>query len=84
MDKVLTLERAKAIYRSAVDGKATDAEGAAWWAEVHSEIVQVLAARSASAAAQIIAWWHDDWSLVGDTAKAAAQRIRAAARAAVN
>lgn len=42
----LTLDRAKAIYRAAVDVKASDAEGAAWWAAVHDELVQVLAARS--------------------------------------
>ncbi len=80
--RTLTLDRAKAIYRKAVDAQASDAEGATWWAEIHAELSQVLAARTTSEAAQVIAWWHADWSMVGDTAKAAAQRIRAAARAA--
>jgi len=48
---------------------------------VHAELGQVLAARSTAEAAQVIAWWHRDWSMVGDTAEAAARRIRAAARA---
>lgn len=80
--QALTLDRAKAIYRVAVDPKASDAEGAAWWAAVQAELGQVLAARSAGDASRVIAWWHHDWSMVGDTAKAAAQRIRAAARSA--
>lgn len=77
----LTLDRAKAIYRAAVDAQASDGEGADWWAKVHAELSQVLAARTAGEAAKVIAWWHHDWSMVGDTATAAAQRIRAAARA---
>lgn len=82
--KSLTLDCAKAIYRAAVDPKASDAEGDAWWGAVHVEMIQVLAARTLPEAAQIIAWWHYDWSMVGDSAKAAAQRIRAAARAAAH
>ena len=78
----LTLEHAKAIYRAAVDGQASDAASTEWWAAVHTELGQVLAARSAAQAALVIAWWHHDWTTVGDTAKAAAQRIRAAARTA--
>ena len=77
----LTLERAKAIYRTAVDAQASDFEGSDWWAIIHSEVSQVVAARTAGEAAKVIAWWHHDWSMVGDTATAAAQRIRAAARA---
>ena len=65
----LTLERAKRIYRAAVDSQASDAEGAAWWSDVHAELGQVLAARSAGEAAKVIDWWHHDWSMVGDTAK---------------
>lgn len=79
--RTLTLDRAKSIYRAAVDPKAHDAEGDAWWAAVHAEIDQVLTARTASEASKIISWWHCDWSTVGDTAKAAATRIRAAAHA---
>ena len=80
--QALTLDRAKAIYRQAVDAQASDAEGADWWAKVHAELGQVVTARTTAEAAKVIAWWHHDWSMVGDTAKAAAQRIRAAARAA--
>ncbi|MDY0748993.1 hypothetical protein SNE35_31130 [Paucibacter sp. R3-3] len=79
--QILTLDRAKAIYRAAVDEKASDAEGEAWWTAVHAELSLVLTARSAGEAAHVISWWHHDWSRVGDTAKAAAQRIRAAAQA---
>lgn len=82
--QALTLDRTKTIYRAAVDEKASDAEGEAWWSEVHAELSQVLAARTVGEAARVIAWWHHDWSMVGDTAKAAAQRIRAADRAAVH
>jgi hypothetical protein len=78
--RALTLDRAKAIYRTAVDSTASDGEGADWWAEVHAELREVVAARTAAGAATVIAWWHHDWSMVGDTAKAAAQRIRSAAR----
>lgn len=82
--QALPLERAKAIYRTAVDPRALDTEGEDWWSSVHAELNQVIAARTAAEAAQVIAWWHYDWSMVGDTPKAAAQRIRAAARAAAH
>jgi len=80
----LNLGRAKRIYRAAVDAQASDAEGEAWWAEVHAELDEVLAARSTAEAAKVISWWHHDWSMVGDTARAAVQRIRATARAAAH
>lgn len=76
----LTLDRAKEIYRVAVDANASDLESQAWWDAVHAEIVQVVAARSIGDAAQVIAWWHNDWSSVGDRPAAAARRIRGAAR----
>lgn len=77
----LTIDRAKLIYRAAIDPLASDREGDSWWAEVHRELDQVLGAASTAEAAKIIAWWHHDWSTVSDTAEAAAQRIRTAARA---
>ena len=76
----LTIERTKAIYRDAVDARASDHEGPTWWAAVHAELQQVLAARSVAEAAKIIDWWHHDWSAIGDTAREAAGRLRAAAR----
>lgn len=78
----LTQDEAKAVYRAAIDPRASDFEGEAWWASVHAEMNQVLEERSASAAAKHISWWHFDWGCVSDTALAAAQRIRAAARSA--
>lgn len=77
----LTEVQAKAIYRQAIDATARDSEGAAWWSAVRAEIGRVVAARSTADAAQVIAWWHHDWSTVGDSPKAAAKRIRLAARA---
>ncbi len=68
----------KAIYRQAIDPKAGDGEGDAWWSEVGLELSGVLAAATLGEAAAMIAWWHHDWSSVGDTAQAAAQRIRRA------
>lgn len=75
----LTLDQAKRIYRSAIDDKASDGEGSEWWSQVHHELRQVCTATSIKAAAAVIEWWHHDWSAVGDSAKAAAQRIRLAA-----
>ena len=80
MSRPLTIDRAKAIYRDAVDARASDHEGTTWWAAVHAELQEVLAAPSAAEAAKIIDWWHHDWSAVGDTARQAAGRLRAAAR----
>lgn len=60
-------------------GTRLNGEGRSWWAEVHVEPGQVLAARTVGDAAKVIAWWHNDWAAVGDTAKGPAQRIRAAA-----
>ena len=76
----LTIERTKAIYRSAIDARAADGEGEAWWSEVQAEVAEVLAARTLCDAAAVIAWWHSDWSMVGDTSRAAAKRLREAAR----
>jgi hypothetical protein len=76
----LSLEDAKAVYRLAIDSRAHDAEGEAWWLEVQSEVAQVLAAPSIGRAASVVEWWHHDWSVVNDSAGAAAGRIRAAAR----
>lgn len=76
----IALDTVKAIYRRAIDPKATDGEGDAWWASVAAEVACVIRAKSTTTAAASIAWWHHDWSQVGDTAKAAATRIRRAAR----
>ncbi|MDO3615382.1 hypothetical protein Q3O97_05950 [Ralstonia pseudosolanacearum] len=77
----ISLDAVKVIYRRAIDEKVGDGEGADWWAAVAEEIIAVIRAKSITAAAEVIDWWHNDWGQVGDTAKAAAQRIRSAARA---
>lgn len=63
-----SLEIAKAIYREAIDGEARDDEPAAWWDAVAREMQHVVSAPSDRAAAVVIAWWHNDWSSVSDTA----------------
>ncbi|MCA8355713.1 hypothetical protein [Burkholderia cepacia] len=77
----ISLNDAKAIYRNAIDSRASDGEGAAWWDEVADEVRDVVAARTIGIAAELIAWWHHDWTSVNDTAREAATRIRDAARA---
>ncbi|KVV07442.1 hypothetical protein [Burkholderia ubonensis] len=76
----ITLDAAKAIYRSAIDPRASDRESAEWWDEVADEVRDVVAARTVDEAAIVIAWWHRDWSLGSDTPRAPAMRIRRAAR----
>lgn len=74
----LTLDQAKAVYRQAVDAGARDSEGEDWWTNVHREMQAVAAAANVSDAAAVISWWHRDWTMVGDTARGAAGRIRTA------
>lgn len=73
------LATVKSIYRQAIDARAHDAEGDAWWSEVATEVQAVVDAPDGAAAADIIAWWHNDWSATGDSAVRAARRIRTAA-----
>ncbi len=80
----LTLESAKAIYRAAIDVRAQDGEGDNWWEAVRVEVGQVLSARTVADAAEVIAWWHHDWTSIGDTPRDAAKRIRLAARTGVH
>ncbi len=77
----ITLEQAQRIYREAIDSTATNnSNDAGWWADVLKEVREVCAAKSIEAAADVIQWWHNDWSMVSDTAKGAAKRIRQAAK----
>lgn len=76
MTITLQPDAAKAIYRQAIDPHAGDGEGPAWWSEVIAELTDVLSARTLGEAAAVIEWWHHDWSMVGDTAKGAAARLR--------
>ncbi|KKB61160.1 hypothetical protein WM40_24825 [Robbsia andropogonis] len=78
----ITLHAAKDIYRQAIDPHASDVEGSAWWDEVAGEMRGVIDARTLADAAELIAWWHDDWTGISDTPRAAAKRIREAARGA--
>ncbi|WP_186031709.1 hypothetical protein [Burkholderia gladioli] len=75
------LDAAKTIYRAAIDPRALDGEGDAWWSAVAGELAEVIAAPTAGQAAEVVAWWHRDWTSVNDTPRAAAARIRRAARA---
>lgn len=77
---ISTFEHTKVIYRAAIDAAARDDEGEAWWQEVQGEVSKVLAARTISDAAAVIDWWHHDWSMVNDSAQAAAKRLREAAK----
>lgn len=72
----LTLDQAMLIYHRAIDRSAGAGEGAAWWTEVQAELEAVIAAPTAAAAADIIAWWHQVWKDVGDTPARASSRIR--------
>lgn len=63
----IPLENAKAIYRRAIDPRASDREGEAWWAAVADEVSMVVSAKDAVATAAVIAWWHHHWSQVADT-----------------
>jgi len=76
----ISVNDAKAINRNAIDSRASDGEGAAWWDEVADEVRDVVAARTIGIAADLIAWWHHDWTSVNDTPRKAATRIRDAAR----
>ncbi|MBU9192984.1 hypothetical protein KTD33_00360 [Burkholderia gladioli] len=76
----IALDTAKAVYRKAIDPRAADGEGAAWWDEVADEVRDVIATRSLADAAAVIEWWHRDWIVVSDTPRDAAKRIREAAR----
>lgn len=75
-----SIEQTKTIYRAAIDASASDGEGEAWWREVQEEVVRLLAARTVGDAAAVIDWWHIDWAMVNDTPRAAAKRLREAAR----
>ncbi|WP_439672867.1 hypothetical protein AEMCBJ_33265 (plasmid) [Cupriavidus necator] len=77
----IPLDTVKVIYRRAIDPRASDGEGAAWWAAVAEEVIAVVRAEDTVAAASVIAWWHHDWHAVGDSARAAAARIRRASHA---
>ena len=72
------------IYQGAVDPTIGAEQGAEWWADVSAELDAVIAAPDNAAAAGIIAWWHDDWSMVGQTPKRVAGRIRRQAARVLN
>ncbi len=46
----ITLAVVKAICRKAIDTRASDAEGPAWWSHVADEMQDVIAARTLAAA----------------------------------
>lgn len=76
---ILDLATVQAVYRAAIDAGAHDAEGTGWWPAVSQEVSDVVAAPHITAAAAVIAWWHLDWTAIGDTPAQAARRLRQAA-----
>lgn len=76
----LSINQVKLVYRAAIDARACDDEDADWWSEVARHVHEVCAAKSVKAAATVIEWWHNDRSVVNDSAKSAAQRIRQTAK----
>ena len=78
--KQIPLAAIKEIYRTAINADVSNEESVVWWEEVAIEIRHVIAAPTDAAAANIIVWWHADWSMISDTPLAAAARLRDAAR----
>ncbi|ETU71944.1 hypothetical protein Q094_06954 [Pseudomonas aeruginosa PS42] len=76
----MTNDQAIQLYRASIDPLASLREGGGWWAAVKEELEQVIAAKSASAGARTIEWWHHDWSMVSDRAIDASRRIRQQAK----
>lgn len=72
------------IYQRAVDATIGAEQGTQWWAEVSAELDAVIAAPDSTAAADVIAWWHHDWSMVGQTPKRVTSRIRRQAASLLN
>lgn len=72
----MQLGQAIRIYKDAVDPTMGAEQGAQWWESVSAELDAVIAASDSATAAGIIAWWHHDWSVVGETPKRVASRIR--------
>lgn len=69
-------DQAIKIYQSAVDPTMGPEQGTQWWQDVTVELDAVIAATDTDAAAAVIAWWHHDWRVVGQTPKRVARRIR--------
>jgi len=51
---------------------------------VSAELDAVIAAPDNTVAAGIVAWWHHDWTMVGQTPKRVAGRIRRQAASVLN
>ena len=57
------------IYQRSVDAFMGEEQGAQWCADVSAELDVVAAAPDTTTAGQVIAWWHDDWRMVGQNPK---------------
>lgn len=77
-------DQAIQIYQGAVDPTMGAEQGAEWWGEVSAELDAVVSAPDTATAAGIIAWWHHDWSTVGQTPQRVAGRIRRQASRVLN
>ncbi|MES2740767.1 MAG: hypothetical protein V4754_07420 [Pseudomonadota bacterium] len=72
------------IDQSAVDPTMGAEQGVQWWADVSAELDALIAAPDSTAAAGIIAWWHHDHSMIGQTSNRVAGRIRRQAAQVLN
>ncbi|MGX9730120.1 hypothetical protein ACWYXO_05725 [Janthinobacterium aestuarii] len=72
------------IYQRAVGPSMCEEQGAQWWADMSAELDAVIAARDSATAARVVAWWHDDWRMVGQNRKYVAGRIRRQATRVLN
>jgi hypothetical protein len=77
-------DQAIQIYQCAVDQTIGAEQGVQWWADVSAEMAAVIAAPDTETASGIIAWWHADWSMVGQTPKCVVERIRSQAARVLN
>ena len=76
--KTIKLASIKKIYRLAIDPDVDFHDSSVWWEEVASQITKVIIAPSDLAAAEVITWWHPDWTKINDSPLAAATRLRQA------
>ena len=84
MEKIMQHDQAIEIYQRAVDPTMGEEQGVQWWTDVSAELDAVMAAPDTATAAQVIAWWHDDWRMAGLNPKCVAGRIRRQAARVLN
>ena len=75
-EKIVRQDQTIEIYQRAVDPSMGVEQGAQWWADVSAELDAVIAAPDTVTAARVIAWWHNDWRMVGQNPNLLGGRIR--------